>query len=79
MAVAGSPYELIGNLPGCDSALCGRRAVTIEAEVAGGVVFDGMGARRVLAVGSATSSHVAAELIGLTIRGGYTDDLPVPG
>ena len=74
MAVAGSPYELTSNMPGCDSALCIHRAVTIEAEVAGEVVLNGMFERRVLAVGGATSLHVVAKLIGLTIQGGAVDE-----
>ena len=59
LAVAGSPYELTSNMIGCDSGLCIDRALTVEAEVAGQVVLDGMGERRVL--------HVSgmAELIGL--------------
>ena len=52
------------------SALCINRDVTIEAEVAGSVVLDAKGARRVVYV-----SHAGrAELIGLDITGGYTAD-----
>ena len=68
MAQAGSPYELTSNMDGCSSALCIRRAVTIEAEVEGGVVLDGMVARRVIYV----ESGGAAELIGLCITRGYS-------
>ena len=48
------------------SALCIDRDVTIEAEVAGSVVLDAKGARRVIHV----SSGGRAELIGLNITGG---------
>ena len=48
------------------SALCIDRAITIEAEVAGSVVLDAKGARRVIFV----SSGGRAELIGLNITGG---------
>ena len=47
------------------SALCIDRHVTIEAEVAGSVVLDAKGARRVIYV---TAGR--AELIGLNITGG---------
>ena len=66
MAQAGSPYELTSNMDGCSSALCIRRAVTIEAEVEGGVVLDGMGARRVITVYSGGT----ADLVGLNITRG---------
>ena len=69
MAVAGSPYELTSNMYDCDSALCISRAVTIEAEVEGGVMLDGMDARRVINV----LFGGAAELIGLCITRGYAD------
>ena len=49
------------------SALCINRDVTIEAEVAGSVVLDAKGARRVIYV----SSGGTTELIGLNITGGY--------
>ena len=49
-----------------DSALCINRAVTIEAEVAGSVVLDAKGARRVITV----LSGAAAKLVGLNITGG---------
>eukprot|EP00964_Phaeocystis_antarctica_P161239 scaffold133282_cov68-Phaeocystis_antarctica.AAC.1 len=48
------------------SALCIDRNVTIEAEVAGSVVLDAKGARRVIYVSTAGR----AELIGLNITGG---------
>ena len=48
------------------SALCINRPVTIEAEVAGSVVLDAKGARRVIYV-AATGR---AELVGLNITGG---------
>ena len=67
LAVAGSPYELTSNMIGCDSGLCIDRALTVEAEVAGQVVLDGMGERQVLYV----SSSGLVELIGLGITGGY--------
>ena len=51
------------------SALCIDRRVTIEAEVAGSVVLDAGGARRVIYV----SSGGRAELIGLNITGGYAN------
>ena len=49
------------------SALCIDRPVTIEAEVAGSVVLDAKGARRVIYV-AATGR---AELVGLNITGGF--------
>ena len=49
------------------SALCIDRPVTIEAEVAGSVVLDAKGARRVIYVAAAGW----AELVGLNITGGY--------
>ena len=67
--VAGT-YEFADEM--CDneggSALCIDRTVTIEAEVAGSVVFDAKGARRVIYVSTAGR----AELIGLNITGGAT-------
>ena len=48
------------------SALCIDRTVTIEAEVAGSVVLDAKGARRVIYVAAAGT----AELVGLNITGG---------
>ena len=51
------------------SALCIDRNVTIEAEVAGSVVLDAKGARRVIYVSTAGR----AELIGLNITGGAAD------
>ena len=50
------------------SALCIDRNVTIQAEVAGSVVLDAKGARRVIYV-SATGR---AQLFGLNITGGAT-------
>ena len=52
------------------SALCIDRSVTIEAEVAGSVVLDAKGARRVVYVSAAGR----AELVGLIITGGNTAD-----
>ena len=49
-----------------DSAICINRAVTIEAEVAGSVLLDAKGARRVITV----LSGAAAKLVGLNITGG---------
>jgi len=51
------------------SALCIDRNVTIEAEVAGSVVLDAKGARRVIYVAAAGT----AELVGLNITGGATE------
>ena len=51
------------------SALCIDRTVTIEAEVAGSVLLDTRGARRVIYVAAAGR----AELVGLNITGGATD------
>ena len=48
------------------SALCIGQPVTIEAEVAGSVVLDAKGARRVIYVAAAGR----AELVGLNITGG---------
>ena len=48
------------------SALCIDHPVTIEAEVAGSVVLDAKGARRVVYVAAAGR----AELVGLNITGG---------
>ena len=50
------------------SALCIDRPVTIEAEVAGSVVLNAKGARRVIYV----SDTGTAELLGLNITGGTT-------
>ena len=66
IVVAAGRYEFSSS-GGCSgSALCISREVTIEAEVAGSVVFDGMGARRVFRI----ESGGTAELIGLNITGG---------
>ena len=51
------------------SALCINRDVTIEAEVAGSVVLNAKGARRVIYVAAAGR----AELVGLNITGGDAD------
>ena len=51
------------------SALCINRDVTIEAEVAGSVVLDAKGARRVINVAG------RAELIGLNVTGGAAEDV----
>ena len=68
--VAGT-YEFDDDMPckGGSAALCIDRDVTIEAEVAGSVVLDAKGARRVIYVSSAGR----AELIGLSITGGAAD------
>ena len=52
------------------AALCIDRPVTIEAEVAGSVVLDAKGARRVIYVAAAGR----AELVGLNITGGNAGD-----
>ena len=49
-----------------DSALCINRTVTIEAEVAGSVVLDAKGTKRVITV----LSGAVAKLVGLNITGG---------
>jgi hypothetical protein len=53
-----------------DSAICtlGDRAMTIEAQVPGSVVFDGNGERRVFYI----QSGGMVTLIGLNITGGHT-------
>ena len=57
-----------GTLPTVEpSALCIDRNVTIQAEVAGSVVLDATGARRVIYVSTAGT----AQLVGLNITGGY--------
>ena len=72
MLVAGT-YEFAEDMCSDDyqggSALCIDRPVTIEAEVAGSVVLDAKGARRVIYVAAA----VRAELVGLNITGGATE------
>ena len=69
MLVAGT-YEFANNM--CSdqggSALCIDRNVAIEAEVAGSVVLDAKGARRVIHV----AADARAELVGLSITGGNT-------
>ena len=67
--MAGS-YEFDDDMP-CErgfAALCINRHVTIQAEVAGSVVLDAKGTRRVMYVSPASR----AELVGLNITGGYT-------
>ena len=61
-------YEFDDDMPckGGSAALCIDRDVTIEAEVAGSVVLDAKGARRVIYV----PTTGRAELIGLNITGG---------
>ena len=54
-----------------DSALCIDRPVTIEAEVAGSVVLDAKGARRVIYVAAAGR----AKLVGLHITGGTANNV----
>ena len=68
IVVAAGRYEFASNMCS-DSALCISRELTIEAEVAGSVVFDGMGVRRVFLIDSGGT----AELIGLDITGGRTN------
>jgi len=66
----GTYYEFGSDMAGCGdypAALCINRAVTIEAEVEGGVVLDGMDARRVITVDSGGT----ADLVGLNITRGY--------
>jgi hypothetical protein len=65
--VAGT-YEFDGDMcsNGGGSALCIDRDVTIEAEVAGSVVLNAKGVRRVIYVSAAGR----AELVGLNITGG---------
>ena len=70
IVVAPGTYEFGSDMAGCGSypaALCINRAVTIEAEVEGGVVLDGMDARRVIMVDSGGT----ADLVGLNITRGY--------
>ena len=54
-----------------DTTLSIDRAVTIKAEVAGTVMLDGQGDRRVVLV----SSGGVAELIGLNITGGSAEEV----
>jgi len=64
LLVAGT-YELTSDM--CTgSAVCIDRALTIEAQVPGGVVLDAKGGRRVFEI----QSGGTAELIGLNITGG---------
>ena len=66
-------YEFADDMP-CPyggSALCIDRNVTIEAEVAGSVVLDAKGARRVIYVPTAGR----AELVGLNVTGGSADNV----
>ena len=62
-------YEFTGDM--CSqSAICINRAVTIEAEVPGGVVLDAKGGRRVFFI----QHGGTAELVGLNITGGFIAD-----
>ena len=65
-------YEFAGSMCPDEggSALCIDRHVIIEAEVAGSVVLDAKGARRVIYVSTAGR----AELVGLYVTGGVTVD-----
>ena len=63
--VAAGVYSFTTNMC-AGSAICIDRAVTIEAQVPGSVVFDGKGGRRVFLI----QSGGTAELIGLDITGG---------
>ena len=65
IVVAAGRYEFASTLS-ISQILSISRELTIEAEVAGSVVFDGMGAQRVLYIGR----RVTATLIGLDITGG---------
>ncbi len=62
-------FEEASGIDSIGSALCIDRPVTIEAEVAGSVVLDAKGARRVIYVAAAGR----AELVGLNITGGYAN------
>ena len=53
------------------SAVCISRALTIEAEVPGAVVLNAMGGRRVFTI----ESGGTAELIGLNVTGGSSDEV----
>ena len=71
IVLAAGTYEFAGSMcpdewSRSGSALCIDRHVTIEAEVAGSVVLDAKGARRVIHVSTAGR----AELVGLNITGG---------
>ena len=72
MLVAGT-YEFADSMCPNEggSALCIDRHVAIEAEVAGSVVLDAKGARRVIYVSTAGR----AELVGLSITGGSALDV----
>jgi hypothetical protein len=64
--LAAGTYELTSDM--CTgSAICIGRALTIEAQVPGGVVLDAKGGRRVFEI----QSNGTAELVGLNITGGY--------
>ena len=67
MLIAGT-YEFVDDMcpDSGGSALCMDRTVTIEAEVAGSVVLDAKGARRVIYV----STTGRAKLVGLNITRG---------
>ena len=64
--VAAGTYDFTSEM--CyGSAVCINRALTIEAQVPGSVVLDAKGGRRVFEI----QSGGTAELIGLSITGGY--------
>ena len=73
IVVAQGTYEFGSYMAGCayPTALCINRNVTIEAEVEGGVVLDGMDARRVITVDSGGT----ADLVGLNITRGYVSEV----
>ena len=69
--VAAGVYSFTTNM--CTgSAICIDRAVTIEAQVPGSVVFDGNGGRRVFEI----QSGGTAELIGLVMSEKYAQNKP---
>ena len=67
----GSGRRLSHDVSVGSAALCIDRNVTIEAEVAGSVVLDAKGARRVIYV----STGGRAELVGLNITGGAAENV----
>ena len=63
-------YECTSDMEMCTgSAVCINRALTIEAEVPGAVVFNAMEGRRVFMI----QPGGTAKLIGLNITGGRQD------